>query len=230
MLEGVVAKYVPIQKWLRLKNKWYYLKTKPNYGVRVHCTQQQYYKELCSIIESCTNRLRNGLVPPRQIPIVEQVRKQKGKERLSWLSEIKSDYVKKLLKQLDNYRTLTFCHSIKQSEELGEFSINSKNKHSKQYLNDFNNKNINHITAIDCLNEGINLAECQLLVFSVYNVSEIMRIQKIGRSLRHQKPILVMPYYTETKEEQIIRDMLADYDESLITVVTNPLKINEYIN
>lgn len=216
------------ENWL--KNKWYYLKTKPNYGVRVHCTQQQYYKEICSFIENCTNRLRNGLVPAIQRPMVEQVRKRKGKERLSWLAEIKSDYVNSLLQKLDSNRTLTFCHNIEQSERLGTYSINSKNKHSKEYLNDFNNRKIQHITCIDMLNEGINLSECELLIFAVYNVSEIMRIQKVGRGLRHKKPIFIMPYYKDTKEEQIVNDMIADYDKSLVTVVTNPLKINEYIN
>lgn len=213
-----------------LKNKWLYLKTKPNYGVRVHCTQQQYYNEICDYIENCSKRLRNGLVPTKQIPIVEQARKRKGKERLSWLAEIKSDFVKTLLNQLGGYRTLTFCHNIEQSERLGTYSINSKNKHSKEYLQMFNKREINNLTCIDMLNEGINLSDCELLIFVVYNVSEIMQIQKQGRGLRHKKPIFIMPYYKNTKEEQIVKDMIADYDKSLVTVVTNPLSINEYLN
>ena len=94
----------------------------------------------------------------------------------------------------------------------------------------FNKREINNLTCIDMLNEGINLSDCELLIFVVYNVSEIMQIQKQGRGLRHKKPIFIMPYYKNTKEEQIVKDMIADYDKSLVTVVTNPLKIHEYLN
>ena len=37
-------------------------------------------------------------------------------------------YVKDILVLLKNYRTLTFCNSIEQTELLGKYNINSKNK------------------------------------------------------------------------------------------------------
>lgn len=212
------------------KGKFQYYKTNANYGVKVKCTQQQKYTEICDYIESCNKKLRNNLVSGMNKIMVEQARKRKGLERLQWLAEIKSDFVKQLLKQLKNYRTLTFCYNIKQADYLCSNSIHSKNKNAKQVLDNFNSKKIKHISAIDCLTEGANLVDCKILVFAKLDASLIKQAQKQGRGLRHTKPVFLLPYYTNTKEEQIVNQMIADYDSSLIVRATNPFNFNEYIN
>ena len=40
----------------------------------------------------------------------------------------------------------------------------------------------------------------------------------------------MLPYYENTREEQIVDEMIAGYDKSLIVKVTNPFNFNEYIN
>ena len=55
---------------------------------------------------------------------------------------------------LGEHRTLIFCNSIEQTEMLGEYCINSKNKKSVEYLEAFNKGKIDHITACNMLNEG----------------------------------------------------------------------------
>ena len=107
--------------------------------------------------------------------------KQLGRERLQMLAEIKSDFVKQLLKYLKNYRTLTFCYDIKQTKELGKYCINSQNKRAAEYLDMFNQKKIKHITACNQLNEGVNLTDCKYGIFVNYNVSEICYLQKQGK-------------------------------------------------
>ena len=57
-----------------------------------------------------------------------------------------------------------------------------------------------------------------------------MRVQKVGRLLRHKSPIIYLPYYEGTKEEEIVKLMIEGYDDSLITKATNPFNFNEYIN
>ena len=39
-----------------------------------------------------------------------------------------------------------------------------------------------------------------------------------------------MPYYENTKEEEIVQKMIEGYDSSLIVKATNPFNFNEYIN
>ena len=79
---------------------------------------------------------------------------RKSGDRLKWLSDQKTAYIKSLLDQLHQERTLTFCNSIPQTEELGKYCINSKNKKSMDYLDKFNDGKINHITACNMLDEG----------------------------------------------------------------------------
>lgn len=220
---------ITYQQWL--KGKWQYLKGNYNYGLKIQCTQAQKYKEICDFMDNCTKKINNNLVVGLAKVKVEQARKRKGLERLQWLAEIKSDFVKQLLKQLKDYRTLTFCYNIKQTEYLGKYCVNSKNKKkSNGYLDDFNNKKIKHITSVDMLNEGCNLTDCKCGVFVVYNSSDTRRIQKVGRLLRHRKPIIYLPYYIGTKEEDIVKLMIEGYDSSLIVKATNPFNFNEYIN
>lgn len=224
-----VQKTITYNQWL--KGKWQYLRGNYNYGVKVQCTQQQKYKEMCDYMDSCTKKLQNNMVVGVGRIKVEQARKRKGLERLQWLAEIKSDFVKQLLKQLKDYRTLTFCYNIKQTRNLGKYCINSKDKKkSDEYLDLFNNKKIKHITSVDMLNEGMNLEDCRCGIFVVYNSSDTKRIQKVGRLLRHKKPIIYLPYYVDTKEDQIVQQMIEGYDSSLIVKATNPFNFNEYIN
>ena len=213
---------ITYQQWLKGKWKYLNLDVKP-YGVDIMCTQQQKYNEIQGYMDSINKKTSKSVWDIVTL-------KQLGRERLQMLAEIKSDFVKQLLKYLKNYRTLTFCYDIKQTEELGKYCINSKNKKSQEYLDMFNNKKIKHITAAAMLNEGMNLSSCRYGIFANYNVSELCYIQRIGRLLRHKEPVIILPFYKNTKEQDIIADMIKDYDKSLITIVSNPFNFNEYIN
>ena len=208
-----------------LKGKWTYLKSKnKQLGVKIRCNEVQYYNELNGLIDWCWDRYYKCAVP-KQKAIYKQAYLRACGERLTWLSEIKTSYVSSILKQLNNTRTLTFCNGIAQTEKLGKYCINSKNKLSKEYLKMFNNGEINHITACNMLNEGVNLSSCQIGIFANLNSSEIMQVQKIGRILRHQKPIIILPYYQCTREQEILTKMLEQYDNSLISVLTDYTKL-----
>ena len=76
----------------------------------------------------------------------------------------------------------------------------------------------------------VNLAECKCGVFVNYHKSEVVSVQRVGRLLRHPKPVIYLPYYTGTVEEQIVNTMIEGYDSSLIVKATNPFNFNEYIN
>jgi superfamily II DNA or RNA helicase len=142
-------------------------------------------------------------------------------DRLKWLSEQKSGYVKVLLDHLRSQRTLTFCNGIPQTEELGKYCINSKNKASEENLHKFNEGKVDHITACNMLDEGMNLTNCRVGVYAVLNSSDRMIKQKLGRLLRHPDPIIVIPYFQGTREEEIVGTMLTDYNPKLVTKITS---------
>ena len=142
-------------------------------------------------------------------------------ERIKYLANLKNSIVKAILSSLDNERTLTFCKTIEQAECLGKYCIHSKNPNSEQIYNDFNAKKINHITSVNILNENANLVDCKYAIFANYSSSEICSVQRCGRALRHKSPVIIMPFYKNTREEEILADMIKDFNSDSIHTVTS---------
>lgn len=188
----------------------------------IECTQKEYYSDLSAMVDFYK---RNYLHTNNQAIYFRW--QQKAKERLMWLSGLKNNVVLQLLEKLKDKRTLTFCNGIEQTEILGKYCINSKNTESNSILEDFNNEKINHITACNILNEGANLTNCQVGIFVSINSSDTMRIQKLGRILRHKEPKIFIIYYKGTREEELVKEMLENYNSELVTIVSNLKELNE---
>ena len=180
----------------------------------IECTQQEYYSDLSAMVDFYK---RNYFHTNNQAIYFRW--QQKAKERLMWLSGLKNNVVLQLLEKLKDKRTLTFCNGIEQTEILGKYCINSKNTESDSILEDFNNEKISHITACNILNEGANLTNCQVGIFVSINSSDTMRIQKLGRILRHKEPMIFIIYYKDTREEELVQEMLENYNSELVTIV-----------
>ena len=181
----------------------------------IPCTEMQYYLDLDSQVEFYKRKAR-----ATGNKIMENLMLHKAGERLKWLALKKTAFVAQLLKKLHKERVLTFCGSILQTEALGSNCIHSKSKlKAKNVLADFNDGKINHITAVAMLDEGQNLTSCRIGIFANINSSDRMQIQRTGRILRHEKPIIVIPYYVHTREAEIVEEMLKGYDPSLIKTI-----------
>lgn len=193
------------------KDRWQYLRDK-TIQVHIKCTEFQYVKELDSKIEFWKKRYmmtRNEGVKAKWLFLAGQ--------RLKFLSQIKNPILIPLLEKLKSQRVLTFCSSIEQTEILGKNCINSKNKEASDILDKFNNKKIKHITACNMLNEGMNLVDCRIGLYANLNSSDIIIKQRLGRILRHKDPIIIIPYYVGTREEELVGKMLEDYNPELVT-------------
>lgn len=70
----------------------------------------------------------------------------------------------------------------------------------------------------------VNLTGCRVGIYAVLNSSERLIKQKLGRLLRHKDPIIIIPYYKYTRDEEIIKKMCEDYNPELVTTISN---INE---
>lgn len=193
------------------KDRWQYLRDK-NVQVHIKCTELQYVNELGSKIDFWKKRYmatRNEGVKTKWLFLAGQ--------RLKFLSQIKNPILIPLLERLRSQRVLTFCSSIEQTEILGKNCINSKNKEASIILEKFNDKKIDHITACNMLNEGMNLVDCRIGLYANLNSSEIIIKQRLGRILRHKDPVIIIPYFQGTREEELIEKMLEDYNPELIT-------------
>lgn len=184
------------------------------FGRDITTTQKGYYDSVSSLIEWYRNKYFNS----RNKRIKNLWLLTAGK-RLKWCAEQKEALVLSLLDKFRNYKTLTFCSSIEQSERLGKYNITSKNKASVKNLEMFNLNRIKHITACNILNEGVNLTNCRIGIFCNLNSSEIVVKQRVGRILRHKSPIIIIPYFKDTREEELVQKMIEEYSEDSIISV-----------
>ena len=199
--------------------RWNYKNVKTPLAIK--CTEAQYNMDISNLIDWYKTKYMNT-----RNPIIKNIWLMKCNERLKWLSTRKTTIVYNILKKFKNKRTLVFCNSILQTEALGKYCINSQNRYASKYLQDFNDGKINHITACNVLNEGINLVNCQVGIYANINSSETIVAQRCGRLLRHPNPIIIIPYYKNTREEELMKKMLENYNPKLITTVS----LNDYLN
>ena len=67
----------------------------------------------------------------------------------------------------------------------------------------------------------MNLSNCRIGIYAHLNSSEIIIKQRLGRILRHKSPVIVIPFYKGTREEELVAKMLEDYNPQLIHTVEN---------
>ena len=185
-----------------------------NHTYLIRCTPYQYYQDISGLV----NFYKKSYLNTNNCFTFNKWQRA-AKDRLLWLSNQKNAKVLELLKQLENNRTLTFCNGVEQTKVLGKYCINSKEEKASDYLDKFNEGKINHITACDMLNEGVNLVNCQVGIFAMINGSETMILQKNGRILRHEDPIIYILYYKDTREEELVNEIITNYNQDLITVI-----------
>lgn len=196
--------------------RWNIIKSKIKNRIEIMCTPLQYISDLDSTINYWKRRFlisNNAGIKNKWLHLCG--------ERLKWLSEQKNPIILQILSKLQKERTLTFCNNIKQTEILGKYAINSKSIDSDKNLELFNTEKIHHITACDMLNEGMNLINCRVGIYANLHSSEIITKQRLGRILRHSKPIIIIPYYKGTREEELVKIMIEEYSKDSIININN---------
>lgn len=145
--------------------------------------------------------------------------------RLEYLANCRNQVSHDILKHLQRYRTITFCKTIEQCEILGKNCIHSKNSQATDVYDRFNEKKINHITTVNILNENANLVDCKYALFANLSSSEVLMPQRIGRSLRHKSPVIIVPYYRGTREQEIVEKVFKDYNKDFIRIINSTNEI-----
>lgn len=197
--------------------RWNFIKRFTSRKIIIKCTQKQYYNELSDKIDWYKRKFMFN----KTVVFKNKWLRAAG-ERLKWLSEQKVDICQSIVSLLQDQRVLLFYNNIEQSLKFKDYApINSKNKNALKNLEDFNNSKINHISSVNMLSEGMNLTNCRVCLFCNLNASEILSQQKFGRSLRHPKPIVIIPYFKDTRDEELKDKMLKDYDSSMIKEITD---------
>ena len=48
-----------------------------------------------------------------------------------------------------------------------------------------------------------------------------MKIVVVKRLLRHKNPIIIIPYYVNTREEELVNNMIEDYNKDIVKTINN---------
>ena len=67
----------------------------------------------------------------------------------------------------------------------------------------------------------MNLVNCQVGIYANLNSSDTIVKQRMGRLLRHKNPVLIVPYFVGTRDEELANKMLENYNPKLVTVIND---------
>lgn len=191
-------------KVCKFKDRWSYIKSKT--PVIIECNAREYLYLMDENIEYLKKRYFQT-----NLEAFKHKWLNASSERLKWLGSLKNGQIQSLLSSIADRRVLIFCNSIAQAEALCDNPVVSSRDDTMNNINKFNRGEINHISACNILNEGVSLTKCEIGIFASINSSEIMQIQKCGRLLRHSNPKIVLVYFENTREEEIVKSMLENY-------------------
>lgn len=121
---------------------------------------------------------------------------------------------KEILENLpEDLRTIIFCGSIKQAENICSKSFHSQT--DTTHLDDFNNKKINKLSCVKSLNEGHNLSELDCAIVVQVSSNELDLIQRIGRTIRYRpdfKGRIIILYAKGTVDKKWVQECIKNLE------------------
>jgi superfamily II DNA or RNA helicase len=139
----------------------------------------------------------------------------------------KEVYAKSLFNSIQD-KCLIFANTTEQADSLCSYSYHSKNSSSEENLEMFKSGQINKLSCVLQLNEGVNVPDLkQSIILHSYG-NERKFAQRLGRTLRlpvNQVAIVHVLCYVDTVDEEWLNKALSDFDEDKIIKLDH-----EYIN
>lgn len=181
---------------------------KGGWRLELKCTDKEYYDALTKDIEYTSKQIWKSKEASRKFLRLKV--KRLGLERARLLADIKEDKVIEItnaMKEKD-IRYLAFAYSIDAAEKFSDNAISSRRKNNDETLDKFNRGLIDNLSAFRMLNAGVNLTNIEQVVFQHLERSEFNFIQKIGRGLRSDNPVIHLVYVPGTTDEKNMRELM----------------------
>lgn len=199
-------------RWKYKKNK----RTYPNVRLVIKCTELEKYRYLCEQVDYWKKRYMI-----ERYSHIKNKWLQYGSQRKKYLGELKTPYVKELIKKLRDKRFICFCTSIAQADSLNsQNSIHSKMNNPGAVIENFNKHNINSLFACQMITEGQNLNDIEASIIVQLDGQELRYIQKTGRVLRAENPIQFVLYYENTRDSEYLTNALTVMDKNYVKSMT----------
>lgn len=131
----------------------------------------------------------------------------------------KEKYAKDLLEYVDD-KCIVFCNNTEQADRVCDNSYHSKNPDSDANLQAFKQGKFNCLSAVQQLNEGVNIPNLKYGIIMHAYSNERKSNQRIGRLLRlnpDQQSVIHILAYKDTVDTEWVISALSDLDQSKIT-------------
>lgn len=199
-------------RWKYKRNKRLYPDTK----LIIKCTEFEKYNYLCEQVEYWKKRFMVS-----RLDYIKNKWLQIGSQRKRYLGELKTKAAGVVIEKIKNKRFICFCTSIAQAEALGSTTcIHSQMKNPLAVIDKFNENKINSLFACQMITEGQNLKGIEAGLIIQLDGQELKYIQKVGRILRANKPILFVLYYANTRDSEYLDKALEITDKNYVEKIT----------
>lgn len=146
--------------------------------------------------------------------------------RMKAMMEYKSKevYAQGLLDMIHD-KCLVFCNTTEQADRMCKKSYHSKNPDSEVNLDEFKRGDIEQLSCVLQLSEGVNIPNLKTGIIMHSYSNERKSSQRIGRLLRlnpDEKAVIHILMYEGTIDEQWVHEALKDLDPEKI-VYSNPI-------
>lgn len=185
---------------------WISKKHNPSANALISCTEREYYDYIESRVAWAKDNYEK-----QSTEYNKQVYLNACIERKRILGEIKTSRIKNITNRIraKGKRFVCFVSSIEQANAMSyENAIHSKKNNNQATLDNFNDGKINEIFAVGMLQEGYNLFDCEVGIISQLDAGERGVVQKVGRVLRHDKPLVVILCIDNTRDEEFLKSAL----------------------
>ena len=130
----------------------------------------------------------------------------------------KEDYAKKLLQDIED-KCIVFCNTQDQADRICKHSYHSTNPESEDNLQQFKDGNIEELSCVMQLNEGVNIPNLRAGIIMHAYGNERKASQRIGRLLRlnpDDTAYIHILCYSGTVDERWVMEALKDLDDRKI--------------
>jgi superfamily II DNA or RNA helicase len=133
----------------------------------------------------------------------------------------KEDYTANLLKSIDD-KCIVFANTQKQADKICKASYHSKNPYSEKNLKKFKEGEINQLSCVDQLSEGVTIPDLKAGIIMHSYGNERKTNQRLGRMLRLNPDMVSEIHilcYKDTVDEKWLNDALSSIDPSKIEYI-----------
>lgn len=137
----------------------------------------------------------------------------------------KERYVKGMLAHIKD-KCIVFANTQAQADRICKNSVHSKNRYSAKNLQSFKDGDINHLSCVDQLNEGVTIPDLKVGIIMHAYGNERKTNQRIGRLLRlnpNQLASIHILCYKGTVDEKWTTEALSGIDPTKIEYIDKTL-------